>query len=186
MNEEKQNGRISSKTGFTLVELVVVIAILGILAGVAYPVYTGYINRANNAKVLNTLSSILTTCESAAATVGEDITEVTIFLEHSGSGGNYYQQVDVNEYGSSIHRDSKTVDTQVYKDYINSLVQLSDGFIEAIANGKGQIGAFINCEKIPELDITGDLMDTSYYDLYGSQTKYLHWSEKDGWQPIKE
>ena len=41
--------KFGSKSGFTLVGLIVVIAILGILAGIAVPAYSGYIKKANEA-----------------------------------------------------------------------------------------------------------------------------------------
>lgn len=52
--------KFGSKSGFTLVELIVVIAILGILAGIAVPAYSGYIKKANEATDLTQLDSIKT------------------------------------------------------------------------------------------------------------------------------
>ena len=52
--------KFGSKSGFTLVELIVVIAILGILAGIAVPAYSGYIKKANQASDYTQLDAIKT------------------------------------------------------------------------------------------------------------------------------
>lgn len=76
--------KFGSKSGFTLVELIVVIAILGILAGIAVPAYSGYIKKANEATDYTQLDAIKTavvfayTDKHVKDDTFADITKITV------------------------------------------------------------------------------------------------------------
>lgn len=76
--------KFGSKSGFTLVELIVVIAILGILAGIAVPAYSGYIKKANEATDYTQLDAIKTavvfayTDKHVNDAEFKDITKITV------------------------------------------------------------------------------------------------------------
>ena len=71
------HARISSQSGFTLVELLVVMLILGLLAGIAIPSFLNQSDKADDAKAKATARAAQTAIEAYATENHGDYTDAT-------------------------------------------------------------------------------------------------------------
>ena len=84
----KTKKKLTSRAGFTLVELVVAIAILAILAGIGGAAYSGYIKRAQEAKDVALLADVLTAAQASAAADGEGEAVYSISIAATTGSGS--------------------------------------------------------------------------------------------------
>jgi type IV pilus assembly protein PilE len=78
---------LKSRTGITLIELLIVVVIVGILAAIAVPMYTGYMQRARRADAKTALEQLRASQEMMRAERGSYSTDLTLGQLQTTWGG---------------------------------------------------------------------------------------------------
>ena len=79
---------LKSKTGITLIELLIVVVIVGILAAIAVPMYTGYMQRARRVDAKTALEQVRASQEMRRAERGSYSTDLTELRTTWGGPGS--------------------------------------------------------------------------------------------------
>ncbi|MEI9475470.1 MAG: type IV pilin protein [Deltaproteobacteria bacterium] len=87
---------LKSKTGITLIELLIVVVIVGILAAIGIPMYNGYMERARRVDAKTALEQIRASQEMMRAERGRYSTDLTLVQLQTTWGGPVSPAGDYN------------------------------------------------------------------------------------------